>query len=175
MTSKKLASKSPPRVKYFLKRTLKRTPFFREIVDSDLKWLWAAYRKGAFAIDEDLPQEQFKEAIAHYFNGHNALYMMLAKVQGELVPVGIMACQDHGYRIEPFAVWLPWASARNKLESALNFFNKIRVTRLGVLFVPEKEILLFEKIARYGILQRRGTVGRFFEDGQFAAIFQTRD
>jgi hypothetical protein len=110
-----------------------------------------------------------------HLSAFNAIYLMLAKVEGEQRPVGLVACNDQGYRIEPLAIWFPWASPRNKLESALNFFNKIRVTRLMVLFAPEKDVGFFEHLARYGVIQRRGTVGRFFEDGQFAAIFQSRD
>lgn len=145
------------------------------MVDSDLKWLWAAYRKGAFEMEEGLTAEAFKEALVEYLAAFNAIYTLLAKVSGEQRPIGLAACNDQGYRIEPYAIWFPWASPRNKLESALNFFNKIRVTRLAVLFIPQKDIGLFEHLARYGVIQRRGTIGRFFEDGQFAAIFQTRD
>lgn len=140
-----------------------------------MRWFWAAYRKGSFGLKEGLTKETFQSDLADYFQGFNVLYTLLARVESELRPVGIMACRDEGYRIEPHAVWFDWASSRNKLESALNFFNKIRVTRLAVLFIPQKEIRLFEALARYGVIQRRGTVSRFFEDGQFAAIFQTRD
>jgi hypothetical protein len=123
----------------------------------------------------DMEKDAFKQAVADYFQGFNVLYTLLARVRGEPAPVGIMATRDGGYRVEPYAVWFPWASPRNKLESLLNFFNKIRVTRLGILFIPEKEIRAFEVLSRYGVIQRRGTLSRFYEDGQFAAIYQTRD
>ena len=108
-------------------------------------------------------------------NRFNVMYMMLAKSARGMAPVGMMVCLDGGYRIEPHCIWFPWATPRNKLEAYLNFFNKIRVTRLAVLFIPQDEIRIFQHLERYGVIQRRGTISRFFEDGQFAAIFQTRD
>ena len=145
------------------------------MIDDDLKFLWAAYRKGTFQLEEDLTQGMFKDALANHLAAFNAIYILLARVQDGQRPVGLVACHDQGYRLEPHVIWFPWASDRNKLESTLNFCNKIRVTRVMILFAPQKDTPFFEHVSRYGVLQRRGTISRFFEDGQFAAIFQTRD
>lgn len=133
--------------------------------------------KGAFApvIKEGLDKEAFPDTLARYLGTFNAIYIMLAKAEKGMVPVGLMVCMDGGYRIEPHCIWFPWATPRNKLEAFLNFFNKIRVTRLVILFIPEDDIRVFQHLERYGVIQRRGTISRFFEDGQFAAIFQSRD
>jgi len=126
-------------------------------------------------LEHDLDQDTFKGALGEMFSAFDTHYLMLARSEGEPRPVGMMSVIDGGYRIEPHALWFPWASSRNKLESFLNFFNKIRVTRLAILYIPEKEIRIFQHLERYGVIQRRGTISRFFEDGQFAAIFQTKD
>jgi len=126
-------------------------------------------------IEEGLDQEGFKSGLERVLATFNTHYLMLARSEGEPRPVGMIGAIDGGYRIEPHALWFPWATPRNKLESWLNFLNKIRVTRLAIVYVPEKEISIYQHLERYGVIQRRGTISRFFEDGQFAAIFQTRD
>lgn len=142
-----------------------------------MKWFWAAYRKGGFEdiIVDGLDHDGFKEAVSQMVGTFNASYLMLARSEGESRPVGMIGAHDNGYRIEPHALWFPWATPRNKLESWLNFLNKIRVTRLAVIFVPEKEGAIYKHMELYGVIQQRGSISRFFEDGQSALIFQTKD
>lgn len=176
LKSRKSVSNLQPRVKFKLKRALKRNPFFREVADSDLKWFWAAYRKQDFpSLDDGIDQPEFMQRLERYFQGFNVVYTLLTHSEGEMKPVGVVACNDGGYRIEPLFLWFSWATPRNKVESALNFFNKIRVTRLAFGVVPESESRLYMHLKNYGVIQARGKIERFYEDGQFAGIFQTRD
>lgn len=126
-------------------------------------------------LEPGMEMEAFKDALGQILAAFNAHYFLMAKNGGESKPVGFIGAVDNGYRMEPHALWFPWATDRNRLESWLNFLNKIRVTRLAIVIVPEKELNIYKHLERYGVIQRRGTIIRFFEDGQSAAIYQSKD
>jgi hypothetical protein len=147
----------------------------------DMKYLYAAWRKGAKPLDviQAETPEEFTEAFAdHAAKRYQIAYTMLATPPGkDNMPVGVV------FGIKPFYdqpvmwigdfLWFPWASTRNKLEAAVHFFNQMRKECTIIGFCEPVAIPFFEHICRYGVMRRAGTVFDLFEEGA-RAIFQTR-
>ena len=71
-------------------------------------------------------------------------------------------------------IWCPWATKRNKIESAINFFNIVR-KQIPMMDYShgEENIRFFEMIAKHGIMRRVGTTFNVVQ-GEPTAIFETR-
>lgn len=174
--------------KWRLKKTLARRLEFRPIRDDDMKFIWAAYKKGALApmaggfASPDMEPEQFKAAFeAALLSHYHRDWLMFAEAKPGFVPVGmVLAFHQHpNHDISPFMIvgdiiWFPWASARNKIESAVNFFNTIRKEIAMVDYAHGSENRRFmEMLCRHGIMQRVGTTFNVVK-GEATAIFETR-
>jgi hypothetical protein len=68
-------------------------------------------------------------------------------------------------------IWLPWSSARNRVESAVNFFNIIRNQIPMMTFVREPEKKFVEMLMKHGIMRRIGTSHTVVND---AGVYETR-
>lgn len=171
-----------------LKKTLARKLDFRLIEADDVRYAWVAYKKGclkdmAAPFDNtDMEPEEFKraffEAVTQNYHTVWTLFGESAKGYG---PVGfVFAFHAHpNASRSPFMVvgdivWCPWASARNKVESAVHFFGKIRndVPLMDYAY-GEKNKKFMEMIAKHGVLRRIGTTFNVVK-GEPCAIFETR-
>lgn len=90
-------------------------------------------------------------------------------------PVGIVMClpgqrPDHSW---PHVVWFPWATLRNRLESAGRFLNVMRREVKMFVAADSEGRPFFDRIARYGILRRAGTSKEWFGE-EDATLFETR-
>lgn len=107
-------------------------------------------------------------------------WTMIAPTRKGMMPVGIIfAFYSHSEpRLSPFMivgdlVWFPWASARNKMESAVNFFNTIRRSIPMVDYAHgDENKKFFEMIARHGVMRRIGTTFSVVK-GEPTALFET--
>ena len=70
-------------------------------------------------------------------------------------------------------LWFPWASPRNKIESAVYFFNRIRHEIQMVEYANEDAKPFFEMIAKHGVVRRVGTSYNVYP-GTATAVFETR-
>ena len=68
-------------------------------------------------------------------------------------------------------IWLPWSSARNRVEGAVKFFDELRKEAAAMMYTQDKRF--FEILARHGIMRRVGTTHNVYADGA-TAIFETR-
>ena len=152
-----------------------------------MKYVWAAYKKGNLAsmgarwgqdgMDPNtFEAEFFGEVSANY---HGA-WTLFAETSRGFIPVGIvLAFYSHpNPQMAPFMIvgdliWMPWASERNKVESAVNFFNDARKEMAFVEYAEEKYKAFFEMIARHGVMRRVGTTYNVIS-GAPVAIFETR-
>ncbi len=107
---------------------------------------------------------------------------MIGVRHGLPTPVGIAAVEKPGMKIQPHAIWFPWASPRNKVESASQYLNEIRRQRgpngrfyKALIWAPEKTWTFFEHMMRRGILKRSGKVENWFDDGSTAMLFYTKE
>ena len=70
-------------------------------------------------------------------------------------------------------VWFPWSSPRQRIESAVNFFNEARKEIAFMEYARKQDKRFFEMIAKHGIMRRVGTSHNIYPDGP-ATVFETR-
>lgn len=148
----------------------------------DMKYLYAAWRKGAKPLDviqaENDPTKFLEAFTEHATPRYDVGYTLVAKPPGkEVMPVGLV------FAIKPFFqqpvlwigdfIWFPWASPRNKLETSVHFLNQMRKEWTVIGFAEPDVIPFFEHICRYGVSRRAGTLFDLFEEGP-RGVFQTR-
>lgn len=172
--------------RFRLRRTLKRRTEFRPIEDADCRYAWAAYKKGALStlgprFEAEFTPEAFYEAfVDEVRTNYAAGWTLSAETPRGFMPVGIvLGFYSHpNPQFAPFMIigdmlWFPWASARNRIEAAVGFFNAIRKEIPMVEYADDKAKPFFEMIAQHGIMRRVGTSFNVHH-GKAVAVFETR-
>lgn len=173
--------------KWRLKRTLKRRTEYRPIEDADCRYAWAAYKKGAlasmgprFSESNFSPEEFYLNFVDEVSTNYAGGWTLSAESPKGFMPVGIvLGIYSHpNPAFAPFMIigdmlWFPWASSRNKIESAVAFFHSIRREIPMMEYADEKAKPFFEMIAQHGIMRRVGTTYNVYK-GRAAAVFETR-
>lgn len=128
----------------------------------------------------DMTADQFKvefqaRVTTHYHGG----WTMFAQTRKGFIPVGmVFAFYSHpDPALSPFMIvadiaWFRWASARNKIESAVNFFKKVGIPMVDYAY-GEVNRKFFEMLAQHGIMRRVGTTFNVVR-GEPVAVFETR-
>jgi hypothetical protein len=174
----KSESSSKPHPKYRLKKTLKRKPTYRDLGEDDLKYLWALYKKGGLGVMEDgLDPQGFDEAIRNYLTSvYDHGWVLEAQTKKGRMPVGVVFGLVTGkLTIIGDMLWFPWASWRNKAESAVGFINHARKDHLLLFWTPKDDVRkrkFLEYIAKHGIAKRVGTLDDLTDEP--LALFQSR-
>lgn len=178
----------PAPVRWRRKRTLSRRFEFRPIEREDIRYAWAAYKKGCMASmgerwkDGAMPAADFaREFEAEVSTVYNGAWTLLAESSKGFLPIGfVLAFYSHpDPRFAPFMIvgdmiWFPWATARNKVEAAVGFFNAIRSQIPMVDYARgEANKRFFEVICQHGVMRRAGTMMTVYP-GEPVAIFETR-
>lgn len=169
-----------------LKKTLRRRTEFRPIEDADCKFAWAAYKKGALASmgprfqAEFTPEAFYTAFVDEVETTYAGAWTLSAETKRGFIPVGIvLGFYSHpNPQFAPFMIvgdmiWFPWASVRNRIESAVAFFNSIRKEIPMLEYADDKAKPFFEMIAKHGIMRRVGTSFNVYP-GQAVAVFETR-
>jgi len=168
--------------KWRLRRTLKRSASYRPIEDEDVRYVWAAYKKGALAMmgeafTKDMNAEEFKTLFEQFvIANHHAAWTLLAPTAKGKIPVGIVLAAwvpNAPYMLVNGCCWFPWASKRNIIESSVTFFNGIRKEHQLVFYALPEHKRTYEVCAMHGIVRRVGTSFIAFP-GKQAAVFETR-
>lgn len=176
-----------PRQNWRLRKTLARRLEFRPVEREDMRYAYAAYKNGCLAsmgekwasgeMDAVAFAQAFEVELTTVYHGAWAL---LAETRKGFIPVGVvLAFYSHpDPRFAPFMVvgdmvWFPWATARNKIESAVNFFNRVRSERPMVEYASEKNKRFFEMICQHGIMRRVGTMHNVYKD-EATAVYETK-
>lgn len=173
--------------KWRLKKTLARKPVFRPIEQEDMKYIWAAYRNGALETmgddfkSADLSAADFaqrfeQEILANY----SGAWTMFAETKRGMIPVGLALgfYSHHDQKFAPFMIvgdliWFPWSTHRNRIESAVNFFHRIRSTTPMVEYARGEYKRFFEMICQHGVMRRIGTTYNVYPN-EATAIYETR-
>jgi hypothetical protein len=181
-------TKADVKPRWRLKKTLSRKLDYRPIEQEDIKYLWAAYKKGALASmgaewgDPTLNADDFTLSFkAEVMANYAAAWTLFAGTPKGFLPVGVvLAFFSHpNPRFSPFMIvgdmiWFPWASRRNRVEAAVHFFSKVRKEHALVTYAHGAETKrFFEMIAKHGVIQRIGTTFSVVS-GQPVAMFETR-
>lgn len=180
--------KAAPKQSWRLKRTLARKLHFRPIEAEDIKYAWAAYKSGALkdmagpfadlGMSADAFNVQFQAIVPTRYHG---AWTLLAETKKGFIPAGmVFAFYSHAdVALSPFMIigdiaWFPWASSRNRIESAVNFFNTIRAT-IPMMDYAHGPInrRFFDMICKHGVMQRIGTTHNVVK-GEATAIYETR-
>lgn len=171
-----------------LKKTLSRKLDYRPLERDDMRYLWAAYKKGAlkslggvFAEDKIENAADFVAAFEREIDdNYHGAWTLFAETKRGFMPVGaVLGFYSHpNPRLAPFMIvgdmlWFPWASPRNKIESAVYFFNRIRREIAMVEYANEEAKPFFEMIAAHGVVRRVGTSFNVYP-GTATAVFETR-
>jgi hypothetical protein len=178
--SMKSESASAPRVrsKWRLSHTLRRTVDYRPIEADDIKYLWAAYKQGAFSdMEPDLPPEEFKQQLQSIVLAKfHAVWTLFGPTRKGFIPVGVVfaAWAPNGpFLIVTGAVWMPWASKRNIVECMVGFLNGVRKEFALQFYALPEHKRLYEVCAMHGAVRRIGTSFTAIA-GKHAAVFETR-
>lgn len=166
--------------KWRLSRTLKRHIEYRAIEDKDLKYIWAAYKKGAFQelnFKEGMSPEEFTQAFSSIVvsNCHMA-WLLSADTKNGFIPVGVVLCAwapGSAYLVVVGVSWMPWASKRNIIECMIGFFSKARRDYSFVGYALPEHKRMYEVCCMHGITRRVGT-SYIAIPGKAAAVFETR-
>lgn len=170
-----------------LRKTLARDVSFRPMETEDIRWAYAGYKQGALAsmggVFEDteaMDSEQFAaEFTATLETVYHGAWTMTAPTGRGVVPVGfVVGFFSHPLpEYAPFMivgdmVWYSWASPRNKVECAVNFFANARLEVPFMEYAEEPQKRFFETICKHGVMRR---VGKSYNvhKGQEVTIFET--
>ncbi len=142
-------------------RTLKRKPSYRGIEEGDLRYLWAAYKRGALigvGIPGYLTPDEFSSFVDKKVSA--SCHMAWAMLMGDK-PVGFVfgAWSPSVKQVLEIVlvVWMPWASRRNIIESAVNFIREIRKEYRCMGYALPEHRGLYEVAAKHGLVRRIGT------------------
>lgn len=178
----------PPRYKWRLRKTLARRVSYRPIEAEDVKFAWAAYKKGALApmagpfVNPDMTAEEFNVAFqATVTTRYHGAWTLSADTRRGNMPIGIvLAFYSHpDPALSPFMivadiVWFPWSSPRNRVEAAVYFFSVIRSSIPMVGYANGDVNKRFcEMICQHGVTRRVGTTFNVIK-GEPVAVFETR-
>lgn len=156
-----------------LSKTLKRSIEVRPIEQEDVKYAWAAYKKGGLGgmgFAPDLNPQKFKDAFEAYVlsNAHAAWTVIAGKPIGFVL--GSWAPQQ-AYMVIVGIVWFPWATKRNIVEGAVSFFKRLNTEMGWMGFASAEHKKLYEVCMMHGIMRR---VGTSHMSGAPVSIFEAR-
>lgn len=129
----------------------------------------------ALPIEDGLDAQTFRMEIEQeILLRYDGAWVMLAEAP-KLMPVGAVFAHWAGigaaWMLVDGLVWFPWASPRNRIESAVSFFRAIHHEMPMMGFARREDRKMYEICASHGVMRRVGTSVNAF-DGP-ATIFET--
>ncbi len=131
--------------------------------------------------ETNLTADQFKPAFEQLVLArYHGAWTLFAETTRGFLPVGLVFAffSHHDQALSPFmilgdVIWFPWATSRNKIESAVGFFSKIRkeIPMMGYAH-GDMDRKFFECLCKHAIMQRVGTTFNVIR-GKAVAIFET--
>lgn len=130
--------------------------------DDHERYLWAGYRKGAFAVlglPDDLSPPDFGEALDTLLSMYGGLVVASAPTRLGMVPVLMVGLVNMGAFVwGGDAVRMPWASPRNVLEGQVAVVDFVRQTHRMLFTSALVDKPFWTQVARYGVISRVGTL-----------------
>lgn len=164
-----------------LSKTLARRIEVRPIEKTDLRYAWAAYKKGGLSemgFANDLGAPEFKTAFENALvSNHDDAWIVQAVTPQGFMPIGMVvggwANRKRTYLVIEGIAWFPWATKRNIIEGTVAFFNKIRKEIPWVGYAMNDDKRAYEVCCMHGIMRRVGTTHVVFP-GHSAAVYEGR-
>lgn len=140
---------------------------------------------GPFAKTDMSATEFHEEFHEEVFENYHAAWTLFAKSAknkeiGDVIPIGsVLGFWSHpNPEKAPFMIigdmlWFPWASPRNRVETAVSFFNEIRYEMPVVEYARQKDKKFFEMLMKHGVMNRVGKTHSVYAD-EPAIIYETR-
>lgn len=144
-------------------------------------YLWAAYRRGAFAWEPGLSGAQFRQLVEdlayQIIEAGGDIYTMMGVTPQGRIPVGIMTTDvvkggDMKIQYRPHAFWFPEASARNKMECTARFLQDLK--KQGNVFIASERRYwpFFQQLCKYGLIRPIGKFWGYQANGEDVMLYQ---
>lgn len=150
-----------------LSKTLKRRIESRPIEQSDVRYSYAAYKKGVLKPlgipfeDGGMDADEFKSAFETYvLTRSHAAWVISTETKNGFLPTGLAFggwAPMEAYMVIIGMVWFPWARPRNIVEGTVGFFNSVRKQLNWMGFASGEHKKLYETCCMHGIMRRIGT------------------
>lgn len=132
----------------------------RPFRDSDISWVWEAYKKGGVKQPN---MSMGKLEFMAWFMGMKSKRQEILVVEDNGSPFCFVAAFFDGWKYEPHVEFVPWVKKRSILTGAITYFNMLaRMDTIGVVYVkslaPTKN--LFDHLCKYGCLNYVGMVAK---------------
>lgn len=120
----------------------------RPAEQADLKWVMASRAYAGEDVDEFMAE--FERHVASYQE-----MVILEDYNGKFGdgygPVGMVGAITNGYLYEPHVDWFSWATPKNKIRTAVMFFQKNRWRGIGVIRVHalQAATAFYRRLAKY--------------------------
>ncbi len=156
-------------------KLLARKPWVRGVNDSDMRWLFAAYKLGMWRdmISSDLSAQAFEEKALEIMAAASCEWIIDAPGADGMRPVAIILGKNLGTGIEPFVDWFPWATNRNQMEATAVFLKEISKQFKIFVFAAADAVPFWTRFVRYGMVRRGCKVVDYFSRGEYAMLFYT--
>ena len=145
-----------------------------------MKYLWAAYKQGAFEeagqFEEDLEPMDFAMAFISLANNlieaGTSLIIVTADTPKGNMPVALITVEANTRIAWPHVFWFPSASSRNKVEIGVKFLRDIKKSHLALITARPEEQTYFRHLAKYGLLRQVGKIRDYDAPGNDVFLFQ---
>lgn len=159
---------------------LKSKAFKRPIVISkitslnDLRYPWAAYKKGWQILPNNLSIDEFNKALGNILLKFDESYLVHAlSINNTLHPVGILTILGIAHPT-PYIDWFPWASTRNKVELVLHIVKELKKqSTVAMIYASDAENNLMRLVRAYGLLHWGCTIKNYYQDGSKTNFYYT--
>ena len=146
-------------------------------MDSDMRWLWAAYKLDTWAgrMFEGMSQEQFNDDVISIVSAADVAHIIEAPCDRGMQPVGIVLGRvfGKGRCLEPHVDWFPWSTVRNRMEGAAHYLKHVGRSFKIFLFIDQENLKFWERIYDYRVIVRGCKVVDHYGPGEPAMMFYT--
>lgn len=89
---------------------------------------------------------------------------LFALHKGKVRPVGLVSISRKDHRGEPHAVYFPWASDRNKLETTAVFFHTLGKETLMLVLAKSSDDEFYGRVEKLGLITKVGHIPGFWPE-----------
>jgi len=151
-----------------------------------LPFLWLGYKAGVFDTVQEVPTDLDPAGFDHLMGTmfgsavNNNAAMIVVKAQSALrkkdekkmIPVGLTVMTLFQNVVYPHVYWMPWATSRNKLESAIRFLVDLKKDNNVLIISPQERVKYYSHLGKYGILRKVGVLRNHGGPGEDAVMFE---